>query len=355
LQRDGLRFDSANDGKICDLASKIGQLIDEQDWFSQIDEAIDFCRPVFDGDADSGLVQDGRLICYLEAYAESKRFTHAQKKQLIPKVFQLKDCLIDCLKPDAVIPKNAQFGFNALRSVAGVLDGPQVLHTDDDYDRPGQENTYLCVVALTDCQICVVKGSHKYESLDDFWSHGSLFSKAAVCDMTAGERLFLHVKTFHCGWGCVKSNTRLLYLLNVIHRDIQAKVLSEDIVNVFNGTAQFDHISTLHCKESNDAKRLKQANRFLPKCLKEQKSQCEESEFNVARNDQVNNLYNQMEALCRINGGDNGSDDGNESVVEVNAQEEEEKEEEKVYEEEEEDDEDEQWVPGPVKRSRYHK
>jgi hypothetical protein len=167
--------------------------------------------------------------------------------------------------------------------------------------------------------------------------------------MTAGERLFLHIKTFHCGWGCVKSNTRLLYLLNVIHRDIQAKVLSEDIVNVFNGTAQLDHISTLHSKATNDAKRLTQANRFLPKCLKEQKSQCEESEFNVARNEQVNNLYNQMEALWRNSGGDNGSDEGNESM-EVNAQEEEEKVEEKVDEEE-----DEQWVPGPVKRGRYHK
>jgi hypothetical protein len=121
------------------------------------------------------------------------------------------------------------------------LTGSQVVHVDDDYESERNNGTYICFVATSNCQICVMKGSHKFKLYKDFMTNKVSFSIPIICNMKAGERLFCHMKLFHCGWSCEDDNFRLFYLLNLHHNDTQVHVLDPKICDVYNGVKQKIH------------------------------------------------------------------------------------------------------------------
>lgn len=79
----------------------------------------------------------------------------------------------------------------------------------------------------------------------DYLSRKVSFNTPIVCDMKSCERLYMHIKLFHCGWTCEKDNIRLFYLLNKHHDNHRAQILAPAIVAIYDGTLEKHHQKTL--------------------------------------------------------------------------------------------------------------
>jgi hypothetical protein len=130
-----------------------------------------------------------------------------------------------------------------------------VVHADDDITSNCNDGTYICFVASTSCQICVVKGSHM-NSVDDYLNNNVSFNTPLVCNMTSSERLYMHIKLFHCGWTCESDNIRYFYLLNKHHENHLSTVLKPEIVAIYDGTKEKIHQKNLHKNRSQNKKQI---------------------------------------------------------------------------------------------------
>jgi hypothetical protein len=277
LKSNGFVLRKANNDRINYLCGSIKSQVENLDFFNVENKNRCIRSNVFDGDAASKKVQPGRYIMHLNTFQESKLFSSDEKNCFIYEVNNLHSELIEELvKLDEDVLNDGPFNFNVLQSVAELLDGPQVVHVDDDYESTNNFATYFCIVATTNCQVCVMKGSHKYKHYKDFVSDNMTFSIPVVCNLTAGERLYCHIKLFHCGWGCgEQDNFRLFYLLNKHHDSHHARVLHPDIVKVYDGFKQQQHRKQVKqtCLMLNNKKRALREQmlwRFTPKVEKQQ-------------------------------------------------------------------------------------
>lgn len=189
-------------------------------------------KPVFDGDEESGLVQDFRQIVHLDTFSASAAFRKSERDSFTTKVETMKDLLLEELRQEVDLSEEGEmeYSFNVLKSVATENSNiPQVPHLDDYLARPENKKTYLVFVATGPCQVCFVKGTHEFSTLYDMVDL-TTFNRPYVCDMVAGERLYLHINTLHCGWGCLTTNYRLFFMLNIKHKLNRIQIVPEDVV-----------------------------------------------------------------------------------------------------------------------------
>jgi hypothetical protein len=300
LESNGFLLVKAEKQNINQMTLLLNEQIERMDVFNASKFAS---RPTFDGDRDSGKVQKGRLIMhYNENFKMNERFTQKEREMLGDYVNTLGNELTEELKeivPGANV--ETRFTFNAFKSIKEILDteGPQVVHVDDDFGSDKNDGTYICLVAASKCEICVIKGSHNH-SVEDYVTNKVSFSTPIVCHLTSCERLYMHIKLFHCGWTCQEDNIRFFYMLNQHHDDHRSQILKSKVVEICDGTLEKLHQRSLVHKREQKKKQsatMKSCTpiRFMKKSplkdkmiqehMEKNEIQCSQDNFDLNNND----------------------------------------------------------------------